>query len=146
MENAKPIKVKAKLFWANLAKPNEMSGKYQVDLGGLSKAAVEALETLGLDVRTKNDDRGFFITCKSQHPIKAYDKDGTEITDKLIGNDSEAVAVIGAYAWQFKNKKGTSASLKKLTITNLVEFVANVDGDEETTAKGAAEIEEDVIL
>lgn len=145
MENAKPIKVKAKLFWANLAKENEMSGKFQVDVGDLSPAAVKALETLGLDVRTKGDDRGFFLTCKSNHPIKAYNEDGSEIVGKLVGNGSEAVVVIGSYAWQFKNKKGTSASLKKLTITNLVEFggVDDVDGEEPKTVEA---LEEDEIL
>ena len=43
------VKIKATLEWANLSVPNEMSGKYQVDLCNLSKEAVEAIE--GIDGR-----------------------------------------------------------------------------------------------
>lgn len=145
MDNAKPIQIRAKLYWANLAKVNEMSGKYQVDLGNLSGAAVKALEALGLEIRNKGDEREFFITCKSQHAIKAYNKDGSEITDKLVGNESEAIAVIGTYAWSFKNKKGVSPSLKKLTVTTLVEFSA-VDDVESVEADGVETMAEDEIL
>lgn len=145
MDNAKPIQIRAKLYWANLAKVNEMSGKYQVDLGNLSGAAVKALEALGLEIRNKGDEREFFITCKSQHAIKAYNKDGSEITDKLVGNESEAIAVIGTYAWAFKNKKGVSPSLKKLTVTTLVEFSA-VDDVESVEAGGVETMAEDEIL
>jgi hypothetical protein len=35
MENTQRIKLKADLMWAYLDKPNDMSGKYQVDLCNL---------------------------------------------------------------------------------------------------------------
>jgi len=151
MDNAKPIQIRAKLYWANLAKVNEMSGKYQVDLGNLSGAAIKALETLGLEVKNKGDEREFFITCKSQHAIRAYNKDSSEITDRLVGKGSEGIAVIGAYAWSFKNKKGISPSIKKLTVTTLVEFsavddVESVESVESVEAGGVGAMAEDEIL
>lgn len=114
---SKAVKIKADIMWAFLDRVNDMSNKYQVDLCNLSPAAVGALEDMGLTVNSK-EDKGFYITCKSQNPIRAY-KDGDELTGVSVGNGSEAVAVVGSYDWEWKNKKGTSPSLKRLDITSL---------------------------
>ena len=131
---AKPVKLNAQVMWASLKRPNEMSGAYQVELTNLSAQAVAALEDLGVEAKKKMDkpEKGFYITCKSKHPIKAYDKDGNEIFDE-VGNGSLAQAVVSSYAWTFKNKKGISPSLLKLVITDLVTFggVDTTDMDEE---------------
>lgn len=125
------IKVKAKLMWAFLDKVNEMSGKYQVDLVGLSDAAIKQIEEMGIVVKHK-EGKGPFITCKSQRPIHAYDDGGTKLEGVSIGNDSEAVVVLGFYDWTFKGKKGRSPSIKKLVVTNLVEYAgAGVEDDDD---------------
>jgi ATP phosphoribosyltransferase len=118
MSDSKPVVLNATAFWANLQAVNELSGKYQVDLGGLSPAAVEALESQGISVRNREDDRGNFITVKSRNPIKAYDTSGEEI-GALIGNGSQVKAVIGHYDWSFQSKKGRSPSLLKMVVTEL---------------------------
>lgn len=115
------IKIKCETFWAQLDKMNDMSGKYQVNLGKLSDKAVEALEGLGLSVNEK-EDMGKFIVCKSNSPMRAYDTDNDQITEK-IGNGSKAKAIVKPYDWSYKNKKGKSPSLVKLVITDLVEYV-----------------------
>jgi len=120
-----PIKLKADVMWANLDTRNEMSGKYQVDLCNLSPAAAQALRDMGIEVKNK-DDKGDFITCKSNNPIRAYDSNGLELEGVSVGNGSKAIAVIGSYAWTFRNKEGVSPSLKKLAITELVSYE---DGD-----------------
>lgn len=127
----KPVRIEATLMWPFLDKPNDMSGKYQVDLTNLSEKAVRALEDMGITVRNK-EDKGFFITTKSNHTIKALDKNGDEVLAH-IGNGTKAVCVIGAYSWTFKNKKGVSPSLKKLVITDLVTYSAQPKQDEEET-------------
>ena len=48
MTEAKPVTINADIMWASLNEPNRMSGKFQVDLTQLSKAAMEALEMMGL--------------------------------------------------------------------------------------------------
>lgn len=116
-----PIKLKAEVMWANLDTRNEMSGKYQVDLCKLSAGASQALRDMGIEVKNK-DDKGDFITCKSNNPIRAYDSNGLELDGVSVGNGSKAVAVIGSYAWTFRNKEGVSPSLKKLAITELVSY------------------------
>jgi len=121
----KAIKLKADLFWCQHTKINEMSGKFQVNLCNLSDAAVEALEEMGISVQVGEDkkaDMGKYITCKSKNkPMKAFDVDGDEITED-IGNGSKAKALVGTYAWTYKTKKGVSASLIKLVVTDLVEY------------------------
>ncbi len=126
MSDVKPIKIKAVVYWAFLDRTNDLSGQYQVDLGELSDAAVKALDSMGIEVKNKGDDRGNFITCKSKYEIYAFDTDKKRIEDP-VGNGSEAVALIGAYEWKFKNKKGVSPSLKSLVITNLKVFQADND-------------------
>lgn len=121
MAEMQSVKLKADVMWAQLDKVNDMSGKFQVDLTNLSEAAVVALEEMGITVPEK-EGRGKYITCKSSIPIKAFDNDGVELTGVKIGNGSKAKAIITAYEWKYKNKKGVSPSLKKLVITDLVEY------------------------
>jgi hypothetical protein len=117
----KPVKIKAEVMWCFHNKPNEMSGKYQMDLCNLSENAVSALESLGLEVRKREDkpEKGFFITAKSAMPIKVFDGKGEDLSNVAIGNGSTAVAVISAYDWKWKNKTGRSATIKKLVIEEL---------------------------
>lgn len=129
-----PIKLKAEVMWANLDIRNEMSGKYQVDLCNLSPAASQALRDQGIEVKNK-DDKGDFITCKSNNAIRAYDTNGLELDGVSVGNGSKAIAVIGSYAWSFRNKEGVSPSLKKLVITDLVSYTdaepVSIDDDDD---------------
>jgi len=135
MSDNKRVKIKCDVFWAQLNKKNEMSDAYQVNLCNLSDAAVKALEDMGISVlenKEKKAEMGKYITCKSQKPIKAYDEDGQDIdSDVSIGNGSKAKAMITAYEWTYKNKKGVSPSLSKLVITDLVEYATENLADDE---------------
>jgi hypothetical protein len=127
MSDAKPVTVKATVMWCNHNKLNEMSNKYQLELTNLSENAVKALEGIGLEVRKREDkpEKGFYITCKSVRQMdKIFDKTGASLIDVAIGNGSTGTAVVGTYDWSFKNKKGLSASLIKMTIDNLVAYDA----------------------
>jgi hypothetical protein len=127
MSDAKPVTVKATVMWCNHNKVNEMSSKYQLELTNLSENAVKALEGIGLEVRKREDkpEKGFYITCKSVRQMdKIFDKTGASLIDVAIGNGSTGTAVVGTYDWAFKNKKGLSASLIKMTIDNLVAYDA----------------------
>ena len=42
----------------------------------------------------------------------------------MIGNGSKGKALVGCYEWKYKNKKGVSPSLKRLIITELVEYAS----------------------
>lgn len=119
----KPIVANGECFWSCLDQVNELSGKYQIDIGNLSQPAVDALEQMGLTVVNKSDERGDYITCKSKNPIKAYNEAGDEMPCQ-IGNGSKAKVVLGYYDWTFKNKEGRSPSIQKLIITDLEVYEA----------------------
>lgn len=135
-EEVKAVKIKADVFWCQHDKINEMSGKFQLNLCNLSDAAVAALEQMGISVQIGEDkkaDMGKYITCKSEKPIRVYDTDGDEIAKETqIGNGSKAKALVGSYDWTYKNKKGVSPALRKLIITDLVEYAVggNLDDDD----------------
>lgn len=129
-KEVKPLKIKATVMWAFLDQRNEMSNAYQVDLCNLSKAAVDALSEMGIEAKHK-DDKGFFITAKSKnYPIEAQTTDGERIpAGTKVGNGSKVTAIVGAYSWTFKNKKGVSPSIKKLVVTDLIEYKGKDDED-----------------
>jgi hypothetical protein len=127
MSEAKPVTINADMMWSSLTEVNRMSGKYQVDLANLSKAAVEALEMMGLNVRRK-DGQGDFITAKSSHPIRIYDTDGAEIKGILVGNGSKAKAVVSYYDWKSPaGQAGRSPTLLKLVVTDLIPYGGGAD-------------------
>lgn len=145
-KNTEIVTFNAQVMWANLHQRNEMSGKYQVDLCHLSKAAVDKLESMGISVKHK-DEQGFFITCKSdKFPIFAVNPDGSQISETIkVGNGSKAKATITPYSWTFKNKKGKSASLKKLVITDLIEYRQGAVEEGENVDGAIEELESDVL-
>lgn len=130
MTDTNRVKIKADVMWAYLDRKNEMSNKYQVDLCNLSDGAVSALESMGLTVGQK-DDKGYYITCKSNNQIRAYDGNGEVIDGIGIGNGSQAVALVSFYDWSWKNKQGRSPSLKKLVVTDIVTYEGDGAGDAE---------------
>lgn len=125
MSEAKPVTIKCGIMWANLQEKNKMSGKYQVDLTELSADGKEALEMMGLSVRSK-EGHNDFVTAKSVNPIRIYDTDGNEIKGKLLANGSKATAVLGYYDWTNPSgKAGRSPSILKLVITDFIEYMGN---------------------
>ena len=120
----KPLKVQAEIMWAFLDTPNQLSGKYQVDLCNLTKGAVDALKSMGVEVRSKSDqpEKGMFITAKSvNYPIKTEDSDGNPITAK-VGNGSKGIALLKPYEYSYKGKKGIGVGINKLVVTDLVVY------------------------
>ena len=120
----KPVKVQADLFWAFLDTPNQMSGKYQVDLCNLSKEAIKTLEGMGVNVRKKAEkpEQGFFITAKSvNYPITATDTAGNPITAK-VANGSKGIALLKPYEYTYRNQKGVGVGINGLVITDLIEY------------------------
>lgn len=124
----KPLKVQAEIMWAFLDTPNQLSGKYQVDLCNLTKGAIEALKSMGVDVRSRSDqpEKGSYITAKSvNYPIKTEDINGNAITVK-VGNGSKGVALLKPYEYSYKGKKGVGVGINKLVVTDLVVYEGEV--------------------
>lgn len=129
----KPVKVKGQVFWARHDEPYE-DGRYGIDIGRLSEKAVTKLQEEGmLDVKHK-ELQEFYVTCKSNYPIKVVDAQGNPIEGK-IGNGSDCVAIIDPYRYNYQGKKGVSAGLRgQVVVTELVHYEAPVVVDEEMDA------------
>ena len=127
MSNKVPVDLNnVTLFWAALREPNQLSGKYQVDLCQLSPEQVATLENLNINVRTKGDDRGYFVTAKSaNYEIIPYLADGSEYTG-LVANGTKANAKCEVYEWKHipTKRSGWSIGIKieGLQITDLIEY------------------------
>jgi hypothetical protein len=131
--NINRVVVKATIMWAFLTHKKDGNEKHSVELCNLSEPAVDALEDMGIEVKRNKDkpEKGYYITCYSQNPIKAQDKDGLPIDPNIrVGNGSKGVAVITAYEWKRTGKSGTSPSIKKLVIEDLIEFTSSADYNE----------------
>jgi hypothetical protein len=86
--------------------------------------SADKLQEMGIAPSNKGDEREFFITMKSNNPMRLTDTDGIEIPeDVLIANGSEAIAVVGYYDWSVGT--GRSPSMIKMKVTNLIEYTEN---------------------
>ena len=136
MENAPTFSVRASISFPNFETKDRMSDKYSVQLANLSPAAVERFEESGISVNNKDDayGRGDFVTCKSKFPIIPVNQDGESFEGRTgsIGYGSEVIAVIKPVQWEYAGKRGITARIVKLTVTNLVAPEAgDVSGDDE---------------
>ena len=139
------INLKCQLYWPNLTMKNQLADKYTVDLALLSDEAVTALEDMGLKVNNKGDERGYYITCKSNNKYRAFQTDGEEILIKgrtplddeddpdmgvVVANGSEAKCLVGFYDWEYMKKKGRSPTLRRMVISNVVEYLPEMNLEE----------------
>lgn len=138
------INIKCELYWPNLTRKNQLADKYTVDLALLSDEAVTALEDMGLKVNNKGDERGYYITCKSNNKYRAFHPDGKEvlIADRTpldeeddpqmgvtVANGSKAKCLVSFYDWEYMKKKGRSPTLRRMIISDLVEYQPEMDMD-----------------
>ena len=131
--------VKGIAQWASLSKPNNMSGKFQIDVCNLSKEDVAQLEKQGVTnvhvEKSRDDDyepRGHYITMRSNAVSKAGDNlDPPKVVDAkkqplprgvLVGNGSLVKVVYDPFEWTYKNKAGVSAGLRIVQVIELVKF------------------------
>ena len=124
------------LMWPFLYERNKLSNKYQVDLVNLTEDQVKAIEASGAEVRNKNDDKGFFVTCKStNYEIIPYNKNGETISSSVkVGNGTRASVMLKPYSWKSPTgQSGMSLGISKLVITDLNEYIpASMEEEEET--------------
>lgn len=113
--------------WASVFEPNELSGKFQIDVCNLNTETVKSLKSVGIDAKKGTGDKadkGRFITAKSKkYPPKVMDRRAQAMDGSiLIGNGSEVKVSIRPYAWTFGDKTGVGAGLNSVMVTSLVEY------------------------
>jgi hypothetical protein len=104
---------------------------WQVDVC-LDEDGKNLVESLGLDVKNKGDEKGDFIKVKR----KVDKRDGTKQTapivkdsnnndwdDRLIGNGSLVNVKFSTFDYNYNNKKGVAAFLLAVQVVDLVPYV-----------------------
>lgn len=110
-------------FWAHIQKPNELSGKFQIDVGNLDAATVKSLQAIGARVHNKGDDRNDYVTAKSSFIPNIVDAKRNPLpAGTLIGNGSKVNVLLAPYAYDFKGKKGVGLGLNGIQVLQLVSF------------------------
>lgn len=140
-DTQKPVKVQGKLFWNQYMTEfnthfNSDNTKYECTLGNLSDAAVEALKSLGVNVKNK-PEQGNYIVAKSKYTFDPVDEDGNKLDAKEFGNGTEAIAIVGSYRHKLSAKFGAAPSIKKLIVTKVVKY--------EPKEAAATEAEDDIL-
>lgn len=128
--------ISGKAYWASVVSPNTTyEPVYSVDVC-LDEDTKSLVESLGLTVQNKGDDRGDFVKIKR----KVYKRDGSErpspiVKDSqnnnwdgsLIGNGSMVNVKFATYEWEYNKKKGVASDLMALQVVDLVEYGDNKD-------------------
>ena len=142
------LKVPCTLFWAN---PNRADkyGKVSATLGRLSKETVDELKAVGLGNRLKFDAerdpsdsefQGFHLKVRNDEAVRCVGAEGALPATLLLGNGTEAVAVVQAKDWvnPEAGTSGTKAIWRGVKILNLVKY----DPDAKAVEKADAMLDE----
>ena len=143
-----PIYITGKCHYASITEPNtkfDPVWSIQVEVNDDNRSVVESA---GLPIANKGDERGDFVTIKR----KVYRKDGSErqapiVKDsqnnlwngKLIANGSLVNVKAIPYDWNYAGKSGVSADLAAVQVVDFIEYTdgredfAPFDRDWETT-------------
>ena len=140
--------ITGKAYWASVVSPNktfDVDGTWTLDVCNLDKKNIEMVKADGLTIKNKGDDRGDFVTVKR----KVKRKDGNEnvaphvvdaqkrpLINTLIGNGSLVNVLYSTYDWEFKGRKGTSADLKSVQVTDLVPYDSGPQEDFDVVKDG----------
>ena len=119
--------LRGECYWANIRKPNSMSGKLQMDVGNLDKDSKKVLKDHDIPLKNKGDERGDYVTLKGdvQYPPKVTDSQGNPLPEPVrLGNGSKVKVEFNPYEWEFKGKVGWSAGLRDFMVLDLVEYVS----------------------
>jgi hypothetical protein len=123
--------ISGKAYWASLAQPNTtFEPVWCVDVC-LDEDTKKKVESLGVVIQNKGDDRGDFVKIKR----KVHKKDGSErpspvIKDSqnntwdgsLVGNGSLVNVKFSTYDWTYAGKSGVATDLMGVQVVDLISY------------------------
>ena len=150
-----PIYITGKCHYASITEPNtkfEPVWSIQLEVDDNKRSIIESS---GLSISNKGDDRGDFVTIKR----KVERKDGTQrhgpvVKDsqnnnwdgKLIANGSVVNVKAVPFEWTYAGKSGISADLAAVQVVDFIEYTSGADNDFDVVEGGyvTPTIEEDI--
>tara|TARA_R100000781_G_scaffold100124_1_gene63669 strand:- start:23 stop:496 length:474 start_codon:yes stop_codon:yes gene_type:complete len=140
-----PIYITGKCHYASITEPNtkfEPVWSIQIEVDDNNRSVIE---TAGLPISNKGDDRGDFVTIKR----KVMRKDGTQrqgpvVKDsqnnnwdgKLIANGSVVNVKAVPFEWKYAGKSGVSADLAAVQVVDFIEYTSGSGDDFEVVEGG----------
>jgi len=134
MANTKydPIMLTGKVYWASVVEPNTTyEPAWQVDICIEDAETKAKLESIGLPIKNKGDDRGDFFSAKRKVKKKdGSDRDAPRVIDakrnpwdnRLIGNGTVAKIKVQPYDWDYAGKSGVSSDFMGMQVIDLVTY------------------------
>lgn len=134
MANTKydPIMLTGKVYWASVVEPNTTyEPAWQVDICIEDAETKAKLESIGLPIKNKEDDRGDFFSAKRKVKKKdGSDRDAPRVMDakrnpwdnRLIGNGTVAKIKVQPYDWDYAGKSGVSSDFMGMQVIDLVTY------------------------
>jgi hypothetical protein len=140
-----PIYITGKCHYASIIEPNtkfEPVWSIQIEVDDNNRSVIESA---GLPIANKGDDRGDFVTIKR----KVARKDGTSrqgplVKDsqnnnwdgKLIANGSVVNVKAVPFEWNYAGKSGVSADLAAVQVVDFIEYTSGAGNDFEVVPGG----------
>jgi len=125
------ILLSGKAYWASVVEPNTTyEPVWQVDVT-VDEETKQKLESIGLSVKNKGDDRGDFFSCRRKVVKRDGSKrDAPRVIDakkmpwdnRLIGNGSAVKVKIQPYEYAYAGKAGVSADFMAMQVIDLVSY------------------------
>ena len=125
------ILLSGKAYWASVVEPNTTyEPAWQVDVT-VDEETKQKLESIGLSVKNKEDDRGDFFSCKRKVVKKDGSKrDAPRVIDakkmpwdsSLISNGSTVKVKIQPYEYAYAGKAGVTADFMAMQVIDLVPY------------------------
>lgn len=125
------ILLSGKAYWASIVEPNTTyEPVWQVDVT-VDEETKQKLESIGLSVKNKGDDRGDFFSCRRKVVKRDGSKrDAPRVIDakkmpwdnRLIGNGSAVKVKIQPYEYAYAGKAGVSADFMAMQVIDLVPY------------------------
>jgi len=125
------ILLSGKAYWASVVEPNTTyEPVWQVDVS-VDEETKQKLESIGLSVKNKGDDRGDFFSCRRKVVKRDGSKrDAPRVIDakkmpwdnRLIGNGSAVKVKIQPYEYAYAGKAGVTADFMAMQVIDLVPY------------------------
>lgn len=136
----------AKVKWAKLIHPDEMSGKWSIDLY-LTPEQLAAVKAEGIEPKLDNEGVPCITAGRKPKSAKGTDIPPPRVVDinrqhfkGAIGNGSVCNVIVSFYDWKFAGKTGRGTWLEAVQVIDLKEYTGREDFD---GVPAGAEINED---
>jgi hypothetical protein len=123
--------ISGKAYWASVVKPNTTyDDTWQIDVC-LDEDNKNIVESLGLTVQNKGDEKGDFVKIKrkvykndgSMRPAPVVkDSENNDWDGRSIGNGSLVNVKFSTYDWEYNKKKGVASYLLAVQVVDLIPY------------------------